>query len=103
MVMEDFIVKKHDSIDDRWYMYIGFHDKRIKRNPGVSCYGSAVIHEDDGEDYCFSYSFDHSSDWNVVSGMKLTPLATYNMSMTQVQKIASSIFYNIKEFISKMN
>lgn len=101
--MEDFIVKKVDDVQGKWYMYIGFNEARLDRHTMVNCYGDAIIRPDDKSEYCFSYSFHHSLDWREVSGITLKPVKRYRLTMEQLTKMGSDIFNNIKEFISKMN
>ena len=101
--MEDFIVKKEDSKDGKWYMYIGFKDMRTDCDPMINCFGSALIRPDDDSEYWVNYSFHHSLDWREFSGMILRPIKKYTLTKAQVRKLAIEIFYNIKEFISKMN
>lgn len=101
--MEDFIVKKADGEEGTWYMHIGFKEIRVNDEPMVNCSGSAVICPDDETEYTFSYSFRHSLDWREVTAISLKPVKSYKITMEQVNKIATDIFYNIKEFISRMN
>ena len=101
--MEDFTVKRKDSNDGQWYMYIGFKDMRADCDPMANCFGSALIRPDDDSEYWFNYSFHHSLDWRQVSGMILRPMKNYKLTMEQLRKISSDICYNIIEFISRMN
>ena len=101
--MEDFIVKKENSEDGNWYMYIGFKDTRTDYDPLSNCFGSALIRPEDDSEYWVNYSFHHSLDWAEFSGMILKPIQKYALTKEQLQKIAGEIFYNIKEFISRMN
>ena len=103
MAMEDFIVKKENSLDGQWYMYIGFKEMRLNYNGMVTCCGSAIIRPDDESEYFFSYAFNHSLDWREVSGITLKPIKRYGLSLNELNKIGSDIFYNINEFISRMN
>jgi len=101
--MEDFLVKREDSEDGKWYMYIGFKDMRADCDPMVNCFGSALIRPDDDSEYWFNYSFHHSLDWREFSGMILRPIKKYGLTKEEVRKIGNDIFYHIKEFISMMN
>lgn len=103
--MEDFLVRrmngKHDK--DDWYMYIGFTEMLTKDNPMINCYGLAMVRLKGKYECWFNYSFHHSIDWREVSGMVLKPNRNYRISMNQVRKIGTDIYYNIREFISRMN
>ena len=101
--MEDFIVRREDSKDGKWYMYIGFKDMRTDCDPMANCFGSALIRPDNESEYWVNYSFHHSVDWHEFSGMILKPIKKYTLTKEQIRQIAGEIFYNIKEFISKMN
>ena len=101
--MEDFVVKRGDSKDGKWYMYIGFKDMRTDCEAMVNCFGSALIRPDDESEYWFNYSFHHSLDWLEFRGMIIKPIKNYTLTKEEIRKIGTDIFYNIKEFISKMN
>ena len=55
--MEDFVVKRGDSKDGKWYMYIGFQEMRANRDPMINCFGSALIRPDDKAEYWFNHQF----------------------------------------------
>ena len=101
--MEDFVARRPESDDGKWYMYIGFQDMRLDADPMVSCFGSALIRPDDKSEYWFNYSFHHSLDWKELRGMVLRPNQKCPLTNEQINKIGIDIFRNIKEFISKMN
>ena len=103
--MEDFIVRRLNGTGDigDWYMYIGFTEMRTKNNAMINCSGLAMVRLDDRYECWFNYSFHHSLDWREVSGMVLKPNRKYGISMEQITKVATDIYYNIREFISRMN
>jgi hypothetical protein len=103
--MEDFLVRRVNGADDKddWYMYIGFTEMLKKDDPMISCHGLAMVRLEGKYECWFKYSFHHSLDWREVSGMVLKPTRKYRISMDDVRKIGSDIYYNIREFISRMN
>lgn len=103
--MEDFIVRRLNGTGDKddWYMYIGFTEMRIEDDPLISCTGLAMVRLENSYECWFDYSFHHSLDWREVSGMVLKPNRKYRMSIEQIRKVGTDIYYNIREFISRMN
>lgn len=103
--MEDFLVKRLNNIGEisDWYMYIGFKETPSNDHSMINCQGSALVKHDDKTQYWFNYSFHHSIDWTEMSGMVLTPNKKYRLSMEQITRVANDIYFNIREFISKMN
>ena len=101
--MEDFVVKRGDSKDGKWYMYIGFQEMRANRDPMINFFGSALIRPDDKAEYWFNYSFYHSLDWGEFTGMVIRPIKKYALTKKEISEIGRDIFYNIQEFVSRMN
>ena len=103
--MEDFLVRRLNGAGnkDDWYMYIGFTEMLTKDDPMINCWGLAMVRLDDKYECWFNYSFHHSIDWREVRGMVLKPTRKYRISIEQIRKIGSEIYYNIREFISRMN
>lgn len=103
--MEDFIVRRLNKAGDigDWYMYIGFTEMRANDKSLINCSGLAMVRFEDRYECWFDYSFHHSLDWCEVSGMVLKPNRKYGISREQIRKIATDIYHNIREFISRMN
>jgi hypothetical protein len=103
--MADFIVRRMNGTGEigDWYMYIGFTEMPSENRALFNCSGLAMVRFEDRYECWFNYSFHHSLDWGEVSGMVLQPNRKYGISMEQIRKIAGDIYYNIREFISRMN
>ena len=102
--MKDFTVSRYGpNGKDKWYMYIGFTDRRTDDHRIVNCFGSAMVWFDGSNECLFNYWFDHSADWQEISQMVLAPAEKNLLQTDQLCQVGSYIVNNIKDFISQGN